>query len=113
MRLLRHIIICIALGIGVLCHAQSPRNMDEDIRMAIPHYNCAVDEYTQYAPGAVMLGLKVCGYEGRTGWGQMLTADEKFMKQAIKQAKKAYAIIATGEKALYANIMLQKGVVVE
>lgn len=30
-----------------------------------------------------------------------------------KQAKNAYAIISTGEKALYANIILQKGVVVE
>ena len=30
-----------------------------------------------------------------------------------EEAKKAYAIIATSEKALYANIMLQKGVVVE
>ncbi|MDF2511528.1 MAG: fucose isomerase [Herbinix sp.] len=30
-----------------------------------------------------------------------------------EEAKTAYAIIATGEKALYANIMLQKGVVVE
>ena len=29
------------------------------------------------------------------------------------EAKTAYAIIATSEKALYANIMLQKGVVVE
>ena len=29
-----------------------------------------------------------------------------------EEAKKAYAIIATGEGALYANIMLQKGVVV-
>lgn len=29
------------------------------------------------------------------------------------QAKTAYAIIATGESALYANIMLQKGVVTE
>lgn len=28
-----------------------------------------------------------------------------------EQAKNAYAIIATGEKAVYANIMLQKGVV--
>ncbi len=27
------------------------------------------------------------------------------------QSKKAYAIIATGERALYANIMLQKGVI--
>lgn len=29
-----------------------------------------------------------------------------------EESKKVYAIIATGEKALYANIMLQKGVVV-
>ena len=29
-----------------------------------------------------------------------------------EEAKTAYAIIATGESALYANIMLQKGVVV-
>ena len=30
-----------------------------------------------------------------------------------EEAKKAYAIIATGEKALYANIIIQKGVVVD
>ena len=30
-----------------------------------------------------------------------------------EEAKKCYAIIATGESALYANIMLQKGVVTE
>ena len=29
-----------------------------------------------------------------------------------EEAKKAYAVIATGEGALYANIMLQKGVVI-
>lgn len=32
--------------------------------------------------------------------------------QFYEEAKKAYAIIATGEQALYANVMLQKGVVV-
>ncbi len=32
--------------------------------------------------------------------------------QFYEEAKKAYCIIATGESALYANIMLQKGVVV-
>ncbi len=31
--------------------------------------------------------------------------------QFYDEAKKAYAIIATSEKALYANIMLQKGVI--
>lgn len=30
-----------------------------------------------------------------------------------EEARKAYAIVATGEKALYANIMLQKGCVTE
>lgn len=30
-----------------------------------------------------------------------------------EEARKAYAVIATGEKSLYANIMLQKGCVVE
>ena len=30
-----------------------------------------------------------------------------------EEAKTAYAMIATGESALYANVMLQKGVVVE
>ena len=30
-----------------------------------------------------------------------------------ERSKKAYAIVATGEKALYANIILKKGVVVE
>ena len=30
-----------------------------------------------------------------------------------EEAKTAYAIIATGETAIYANIMLQKGVVSE
>lgn len=47
---------------------------------------------------------------------------DKRGKEAIKkierfsfyeEARKAYAIIATGESALYANIILQKGVVVE
>jgi L-fucose mutarotase len=30
-----------------------------------------------------------------------------------ERAKQAYAIIATGEKALYANIILKKGDVIE
>lgn len=30
-----------------------------------------------------------------------------------EEAKKAYVIIATGERALYANVILQKGVVVD
>lgn len=42
---------------------------------------------------------------GRVAIGQI----ERFA--FYEEAKKAYAIIATGESALYANILLQKGVV--
>jgi L-fucose mutarotase len=38
---------------------------------------------------------------------------EFFTTQFYEDAKKAYVIIATGESALYANIMLHKGVVTE
>ena len=40
-------------------------------------------------------------------WGNI----ERF--KFYDEAKQVYAIIATGESALYANVMLQKGVVVE
>lgn len=33
------------------------------------------DEYLQYAPAAVMLGMKIGGYEGRTSWGRMIVSD--------------------------------------
>jgi L-fucose mutarotase len=48
------------------------------------------------------------------------TADDKFEEFEFverfafyERAKQAYAILATGEEALYANIILKKGVVVE
>jgi L-fucose mutarotase len=48
------------------------------------------------------------------------TADDKFEDFELverfafyERAKQAYAILATGEEALYANIILKKGVVVE
>ncbi|MGN1315064.1 MAG: RbsD/FucU family protein [Lachnospiraceae bacterium] len=43
--------------------------------------------------------------------GQVVGNIERFA--FYEEAKKAYCIIATGESALYANIMLQKGVVVD
>ena len=39
------------------------------------------------------------------------TVQEVERFEFYEQAKQAYAIIATGEKALYANVMLQKGVI--
>ncbi len=56
-------------------------------------------------------------------WDEYQTIIDRFDKRGGKavghierfafyeEAKKAYAVIATGEEALYANVMLQKGVV--
>lgn len=33
------------------------------------------DDYLQYAPAAVMLGMKAFGVQGRSSWGRMLTSD--------------------------------------
>lgn len=40
---------------------------------------------------------------------RLLILEEDF----YERSKKAYAIVATGETSLYANIILKKGVVVE
>lgn len=76
----KHIVVILSLLIAGICaSAQVPSNFDEDIlairNTAMPNFHCIVDDYTQYAPAAVMLSLKVCGYEGRTDWGQMLVSD--------------------------------------
>lgn len=80
MRRFQHILLLsLLIGACFTGRAQTPQNLDQDIRAlrhaAIPGFHCAADDYTQYAPAAVVLGLKACGYEGRTGWGQMLVSD--------------------------------------
>lgn len=41
----------------------------------IPRFSFHYDDYLQYSPGIVMLGLKSFGVEGRSSWGRMLTSD--------------------------------------
>lgn len=40
----------------------------------IPDFRNRTDDYLQYSPGAVMLALKAAGVQGRSTWGEMLTA---------------------------------------
>ena len=52
-----------------------------DRSMFTMRYNAAgdcryyLDDYFQYSPAAVMLGLKACCYESRSTWGRMLVSD--------------------------------------
>lgn len=48
----------------------------QDLRNnAVPNFHYKYDDYLQYAPAALMLGLKACGVEGQTPWVPMLVAD--------------------------------------
>ncbi len=41
----------------------------------MPRFRFHLDDYTQYAPGVVMLGLKAFGVKGRSSWARMLVGD--------------------------------------
>ena len=68
--------------------SQAPINWDQDIRYlrytCTPGFHCEADDWIQYAPAALMVGLKACGYDGRSGWGQMLVADAFSIASMIK-----------------------------
>ncbi|MGG1516192.1 L-fucose mutarotase [Paenibacillus oryzisoli] len=76
-----------------------------------------------YCEQPVALMAKVPGDTVETPiWSEYEAIISEHMKPAIEyvdrfafyeRAKSAYAIVATGEKALYANVILKKGVVVE
>ena len=41
----------------------------------LPRVRFHTDDYLQYAPAALMLGLKAAGLPGRSSWGRMLVSD--------------------------------------
>lgn len=41
----------------------------------LPTFKRHVDDYMQFAPAAVMIGLKTAGMKSRSSWGRMLAAD--------------------------------------
>lgn len=48
------------------------RNLRNDY---LPFYHRPFENYMQFAPAAVMLGMKALGVESRSSWGRMLTSD--------------------------------------
>lgn len=41
----------------------------------IPDFKKSADDYLQYSPFAVMVGLKALGVESRSSWGRMAVSD--------------------------------------
>ena len=62
---------------------QQKYTFDTDIfdlrHAAMPNFHYIYDDWTRYAPAALMLGLKVAGCEGRTDWTGMLVSDAMSM----------------------------------
>lgn len=73
-------IIAVLMLLNVLPgYSQTLPSFDNTIRAirynAVPGLYYSVDDYTQYAPFAVTLGLKAFGYESRSSWGRMFVSD--------------------------------------
>ena len=75
------------INFSIMLFMQSPllgqtstnHSIDTDIHAlrnnVIPDFRYHYDDYLQYAPAGIMVGLKACGYEGRSTWAGMLVSD--------------------------------------
>ena len=96
--------------------APSKYTFDTDILMLRnsidPDFRHHYDDWTQYAPAAVMVGLKTCGYKGRSTWGRMLVSDAfsvaamaamvngvKYSVQRLRPDESAYNSFPSGHTA--------------
>ena len=67
------------IGIPLMVGGLIVKNEDDHFRGLrndyLPRFNRHLDDYMQYAPAAVMLGMKVAGVQSRSSWGRMLVSD--------------------------------------
>ena len=62
----------VAAGLIVKSEDDHFRSLRNDY---MPKFRNHTDDYMQFAPAAVMLGLKTAGVEGRSSWSRMLVSD--------------------------------------
>lgn len=65
---------------GAECaYGQYTNGFDTDIHSirtsTFPAFRYTYDDYLQYSPAALTVGLKACGYESRSSWSRMLVSD--------------------------------------
>lgn len=67
------------VGAGLLVGSAMVSNTNIRFRelhdQVIPNFHNRYDDWLQYAPAAVMVGLKAAGVRGRSSWGRMLVSD--------------------------------------
>ncbi len=62
----------VVAGVSVMHGRDRFRQLRDDY---VPNFHYEYDNYLQYAPAVVMLGLKGFGVESRSSWGRMLVSD--------------------------------------
>ena len=67
------------LGVPLVTAGLIVKSEDDHFRSLrndyMPKFRNHTDDYMQFAPAAVMLGLKAAGVKGRSSWGRMLVSD--------------------------------------
>ena len=67
------------IGVPLIVGGLIVKNEDDHFRGLrneyLPRFNRHLDDYMQYAPAAVMLGMKAAGVQSRSSWGRMLVSD--------------------------------------
>ena len=67
------------IGIPLMVGGLIVKNEDDHFRGLrndyLPRFNRHLDDFMQYAPAAVMLGMKAAGVQSRSSWGRMLVSD--------------------------------------
>lgn len=67
------------LGVPLIVGGLIEKHQDTKFRKLrndfMPEFHRTVDNYTQFAPAAVIVALKAAGVKGRSSWGRMLLSD--------------------------------------
>lgn len=69
--------VCVGLPLvaGGLLAMKEDKNFRSLRTDYLPHYKHTADDYLQYSPAVVMVGLKAAGVRSRSSWGRMLVSD--------------------------------------
>lgn len=67
------------LGVPLIVGGLLEKQFDNKFRRLrndfMPSFHRTLDNYTQFAPAAVMVGLKAVGVPSRSSWGRMIVSD--------------------------------------
>lgn len=67
------------LGLPLIATGLLEKHFDDKFRRlrngVMPKFDYRLDNYTQMAPAAILLGLKAAGVPSRSSWGRMLVSD--------------------------------------